>query len=265
MAQLDGQVAVVTGGASGIGRGIATRLRDAGATVVISDIDNGILADVARELKVDGIRADVADASKVQALANAVVARHGRVDIVVNNAGVGSMGRIADLTLEDWKWMLEVNLWGVIHGVHAFLPLLTANATGGHIINTASMSGFEAHPNMGAYTASKMAVVGLTESLALECAEDGGRVHASVLCPGPVVSNIKASLRHREVTASSGFFDIDPTQDNFLGQLRWMDPLDVGDLVVDALASKQLYIITHPELWPSVAARFSAIQKAFGA
>lgn len=260
---LTGKVAVVTGGASGIGKGIATRLRDAGATVVVSDIDADLLATVADELGVTGIRADVTKADDVQALADATVARFGHVDIVCNNAGVGSMGRIADLSLSDWKWMLEVNLWGVIHGIHAFLPLLKANGSG-HIINTASMAAFDPHSNMGAYVASKMAVLGLTESLAKESAEEGGHIKASVLLPGPVTSNIKASLRHRPGGESGGFFDIDASKAGFLSTLRWMDPLDVGDLIVAAIGTDQLYIVTHPELWQPIGERFAAIAAEFG-
>lgn len=260
---LTGKVAVVTGGASGIGKGIATRLRDAGATVVISDIDADLLATVADELGVTGIRADVTKADDVQGLADATVARFGHVDIVCNNAGVGSMGRIANLSLADWKWMLEVNLWGVIHGIHAFLPLLTANGSG-HIINTASMAALDPHPNMGAYTASKMAVLGLTESLALECAEEGGTIKASVLLPGPVTSNIKESLRHRPSGENAGFFDVDASKDGFLSTLRWMNPLEVGDLIVAAIGTDQRYIITHPELWQPIGERFAAIAAEFG-
>ncbi|MHC3456128.1 SDR family NAD(P)-dependent oxidoreductase [Streptomyces prasinus] len=260
---LTGRVAVVTGGASGIGKGVATRLRDAGATVVISDIDQETLRVTADELGVSGIRADVTKAEDIQALADAVLAEHKAVHIVVNNAGVGSMGRVADLTLADWRWMLEVNLWGVIHGVHSFLPLLRSNAEGGHIINTASMAGLVSLPNMAAYGVSKMGVVALTEVLAQECAEDGGRVKASVLCPGPVRSNIKDSLRSRPVGDQGGLFDVDAESEGPMSQMRWMDPLEVGDLVLDTLADGRLYIITHPELKFLVEMRSSALTETF--
>ena len=174
------------------------------------------------------------------------------------------MGRIADLAIADWRWMIDVNLWGVIHGVTSFLPILRANADGGHLINTASMSGLVANPNMATYTAAKMAVVGLTESLAKECVEDGGLVRASVICPGPVTSNIKDSLKHRPDGESGALFDVDAAKDSFMASMRWMDPLEVGDLVVETIRDGRLYVITHPELWPVVAARFSDIEKAFG-
>lgn len=263
-ADLTGKVAVVTGGASGIGRGIATRLRDAGATVVISDIDAGALERTAQELGVTGIRTDVADAADVEALAQEVVRRHGTAHIVVNNAGVGPMGRIADLTLDDWDWLLGINLRGVIHGVHSFLPVLRANPDGGHIINVASMAGLDPHAGFGAYVTSKAGVIGLTEVLAQECAEDGGAVTASVLLPGTVRSNIKDSLTHRPAGQSGGLYGVDATQDGFMSTLRWMDPLEVGDLILDAIGDGRLYIVTHPELWPSVEERFARIRAAFG-
>lgn len=261
---LSGKVAVVTGGSSGIGKGIAQRLKEAGATVVIAGLDETKLANVATELGVTGIPVDVTKPESVQALADAVVARFGKVDVICNNAGVGSMGRIADLSLEDWKWMLDVNLWGVIHGVSSFLPILKANPDGGHVINIASMASLDANPNMGAYTASKMAVLGLTEVLAKESAEEGGKIKASCMCPGPVYSDIKNSLRHKPAGAGSGLFDVDATQDSFMATLRWMDPLEVGDQIVDAIGTDEVYLITHPELWPPVATRFAAIQNAFG-
>lgn len=263
LSNLTGKVAVVTGGASGIGRGIAAHLVSEGMRVVLSDIDPETLTTTADELGVDGVVADVTDAAQVQDLAREVVDRHRAVHLVVNNAGVGSMGRIAELTPDDWRWMTDVNLFGVIYGVNAFLPLLRDNGEGGHIVNTASMSGLTANPGMGAYTASKFAVVGLTEVLAAEMAAEGVNVGASVLCPGPVRSNIKDSLRTRPAGQRGGLFDVDASAEGPLAQMRWMDPLECGVLVADAVRNGDLYVITHPELWPQVADRHAAIEAAF--
>ena len=265
MQDLTGKVAVVTGGSSGIGKGIAQRLKEAGATVVIASMNEARIAATAAELGVTGIQVDVTSAASVQALADSVIERFGKVDVIVNNAGVGSMGRVADLSLDDWKWMLDINLWGVIYGIHSFLPLLTANPDGGHVINVGSIASFVANPAMATYTASKMAVVGITEALYMECAEDGGQIKATCVCPGPVKSDIKDSLRNRSDGSALGMVDVDGQKEGFLSKLRWMEPLDVGDMVVDVVGKDQLYVITHPEIWPPLEARFSAIQKAFGA
>lgn len=263
MKDLTDKVAVVTGGASGIGRGIAEHLLSEGMTVVITDIDDQTLASTATELGCDGIRADVTRPEDLKALADEVIARHGTVHVLVNNAGVGSMGRITDLSLADWRWMIDVNLFGVIHGINAFLPLIKNNPDGGHIINTSSMSGLIAMPGMGSYTASKFGVVGLTEVLAAEFAEDGGMIGATVLCPGPVKSNIKDSLRTRPIGEQGGLFDVDASADGPLASMHWMEPIECGRLVAAAIKSNDLYVITHPELWPMVQPRLDRLEAAF--
>ena len=159
MQELAGRVAVVTGGASGIGKAMAARFAAAGMHVVIADVEEGPLGATADELGVVAVRTDVSDAASVQALADEVVARFGTAHVLCNNAGVGGGGRISTLTLNDWKWVLDVNLWGVVHGLHSFLPLLLANDEGGHVVNTASMAGLSAWPGIGPYNASKYAVV----------------------------------------------------------------------------------------------------------
>src|SRR5262245_33434334 len=136
LANLSGKIAVVTGGASGIGRGIASRLLAQGMKVVIADIEQSALDSTAAALGVTGIRTDVSSLESVQALAEEVKRRFGTAHLICNNAGVGSVARLADMTAADWQWMLGVNLWGVIHGVQAFLPMLKMNSEGGHIVNT---------------------------------------------------------------------------------------------------------------------------------
>ena len=195
---LSGKVAVVTGGASGIGKGIATQLVAEGARVIIADIQRDAMAATAAEIGAAlAVQVDVSDPSSVDALARQVIETFGAVHVVCNNAGIGPLAPVADLTLDDWRWMIGVNLWGVIHGVHTFLPILKQNRDGGHIVNTASMAGLVAGPRLGAYAAAKYGVVGLTEVLAAELAADNSRVGVSVLCPGTVHTNIGNSSRNR--------------------------------------------------------------------
>jgi NAD(P)-dependent dehydrogenase (short-subunit alcohol dehydrogenase family) len=260
---LDGKVAVVTGGASGIGKGIAAALAAEGARVIIADIQPDALAATAAELGVVGIEADVSDSASVVRLARAAVERYGTVHVVCNNAGIGPLAPVKDLTLDDWRWMLGVNLWGVIHGVHAFLPILSANPDGGHIVNTASMAGLVAHARLGAYSTAKFGVVALTEALAEELAADGSRVGASVLCPGTVRTNIGTSSRNRPAElGDAGFKDVDiELEDN--PRYRWIYPDEAGRVVVRAIKRGHLYALTHPDWYPQVAARHQAIAAAF--
>ncbi len=265
MRDLEEKVAVVTGGASGIGLGISRQFRAAGMQVVIADIEEAALQRAAAEIGALGVRTDVRDPASVQALADATIAEHGAVHVVVNNAGVGPMAPIADLQLSDWQWMLQVNLWGVIHGVHVFLPLLKANAEGGHIVNTASIGGLVPGPGLGAYNVSKYGIVALTETLAMELAAEGSAVGASVLVPGTVRTAISNSTRNRPGDATGGALaDVDLAAGPDLG-MTWLEPDDVGRIVIDGIAAGDLYIVTHPEGWPMVAGRHQAIADAFAA
>tara|TARA_B100000378_G_scaffold212761_1_gene175808 strand:+ start:345 stop:1205 length:861 start_codon:yes stop_codon:yes gene_type:complete len=262
--QLQDAVAVITGGATGIGRGIAEEFLAQGATVVIADIEQDALDRAADELGVVGIRTDVADAASVQALADAVVARYGRVDVVVNNAGVGPAARMADLTIDDWRWILDVNLFGVINGVTSFLPLLRANARGGHIVNTASMSSFAPLPGLGAYAASKAGVAALSEVLAAELAEDGSAVHVTLLTPGSVRTDIARSLRNRPEGSAGALADIDLAADpERAARSMWLTPREAGAVVARAVLADDFYAITHPGLLHRVDERHEQIRRAF--
>jgi NAD(P)-dependent dehydrogenase (short-subunit alcohol dehydrogenase family) len=266
-ADLEGKVAVVTGGASGIGKGIAEALKNEGVELVIADIEDGALPRTAEELGATGIQTDVSSAESVGALATEVVERFGTAHVLVNNAGIGPMGRIADLTLDDWKWMVGVNLWGVIHGIHAFLPILKGNEEGGHIVNTSSMAGLVGMPGLGSYTLTKYGVLGLTEVLAKELEEDGSKVGATVLCPGTIHTNIGTSSRNRPDDNAGGLHDVDISQEGSevdMSGVRWMIPIEVGTIVVDCIRSGELYALTHPDWWDMVEPRFVAIASAFG-
>lgn len=264
MTQLQDAVALITGGATGIGRGIAEEMIDRGAIVVIADVEQSALDATAAELGVVGIRTDVSDAASVQALADGVVERYGRVDVVVNNAGVGPVGRMADLTIDDWRWIIDVNLFGVVHGVTSFLPHLRANARGGHIVNTASMSAFAPLPNLGAYAASKSGVAALSEVLAAELAEDGSDVHVTLVTPGSVHTDISRSLRNRPESSTGALTDVDMAADpERAARSVWLTPREVGAVVARAVLADDFYAITHPGLLHRVDERHERIRDAF--
>jgi len=261
--QLEGKVALVTGGASGIGKGMAQQLIAAGMQVVIADIEDSVLQQTAAQIGAVGWRADVSDLQSMQALAEGIRRRFGTVHVVCNNAGVGSTGRIADLTISDWRWMLGVNLWGVIHGVNVFLPILKDNIDGGHIVNTASLAGLAGMPGLGAYSVTKHAVVALSEVLAQELAQDNSKIGVTVLCPGTVRTNIKASQRNRPRELGDGrLTDVDLETEEFGRQMRWMDPQDVGRIVVTAIKRGDLHAFTHPEMFGAIEQRFATIIEA---
>jgi NAD(P)-dependent dehydrogenase (short-subunit alcohol dehydrogenase family) len=192
-----GHVAVVTGGASGIGLAMARRFVAEGMRVVVADVEQDALDAAAASVGFVGVRCDVRDLESVRSVAALTLARFGRVDVVCNNAGVTVESRIQDLTHEDWRWVIDVNLWGVIHGVEVFLPLLLDNPEGGHLVNTASGAGVTVRTGMGAYTVSKTAIVALSEVLRLELEETGAPVRVSVLCPSLLATRFLDSARNR--------------------------------------------------------------------
>ncbi|MDQ1058094.1 NAD(P)-dependent dehydrogenase (short-subunit alcohol dehydrogenase family) [Arthrobacter globiformis] len=258
-----GATAVITGGASGIGKGIAKSFLANGSNVVIADIDAAALAATAQELGVLGVRTDVTDPESVQALADRAVAEYGEVHVVCNNAGVGPMSPISKLSLDDWKWMLDVNLYGVIYGVHSFLPILKKNQDWGHIVNTSSMSVMAPPANLGAYVAAKAAVLGLTEVLATELEQEQSVVGATALIPGPVRTNIATSLRTRPAAGNSSLVDVDIAARS--SAFRFLEPEEVGEMVLHAIRDNRLYVASHAEWLQQAAARHARIQAGFPA
>jgi NAD(P)-dependent dehydrogenase (short-subunit alcohol dehydrogenase family) len=192
------RVVVITGAGSGIGRATALAFAKQGAWVHLVDIHRGRVEEVAAEARRVGPPArahvvDVRDAAAMHQLAHDVYARHRRVDVLVNNAGVGHSALVQETSLDDWRWVLDVNLWGVIHGIHAFVPRLIDQGGDAHIVNTASIAGLVGVPSMAPYCASKFAVVGLSEALGAELAPHGIKVTA--ICPGVIATDIVRSGR----------------------------------------------------------------------
>ena len=202
MNEFKGKVAVITGAASGIGRALADRSVQEGMKAVLADVEVEALAKTETDLKASGatvlaVRTDVSQARDVEALAQKTLEAFGAVHLLCNNAGVGSGVSIWESTLQHWEWVMGVNLWGVIHGVRAFVPFMLAQDTECHIVNTASQAGLASGPGLGVYKVTKHAVVSLSETLQHELAERAAKVRVSVLCPGNVNTRITESGRNR--------------------------------------------------------------------
>lgn len=274
MDDLSGRVAVVTGGGSGIGRGLALGLAAEGMTVAVADVQSAKARAVAAEVEATGGRAfpvdvDVTSAGSLAAAAEAVVARAGAVNLLCANAGV--LARIGPLdahTVEDWEYTLSVNVLGVVKTVDAFLPALRARAPDAHVLTTASLGGLvsEVRAPIGAYTASKYACVGYSEMLRAELAVEG--IGVSVLCPGVVASNLMGTSAENRPGAFGAQADPQLTsQGGGRDAARLADfampAEDVGPIVVRAIRANRLYVLTHPQTRGLVEARFRGMLDDF--
>lgn len=268
MQDLKGKTAIVTGAASGIGLGIAKALAGAGMNLVLADIQPGPLDAARRDIEALGTRAiavrvDVSDAESVAAAGRAAEQAFGKLHVAVNNAGVAMHGtRVEDVGVNEWNWVIGVNVLGVINGIRTFVPMIRRHGEGGHVVNTASISGFfiRRGRNQGAYSMTKYAVVALSEALEQEV-EDAG-IGVSVLCPGAVDTRIFASAATRPERFGGAYTR--PQQEAMRGAMgRGIAPEAAGQRVLQAIQQNEFYLLTHAGERDAVKARHERIEAAF--
>ena len=268
MQDFDGRVAVITGGASGIGLGMARAFAGVGMKLVLADIDEAMLGAAADEFTAAGTevtttRCDVSQLGEVEALAQTALDAYGKVNVLCNNAGIGIPTATKKMKLDDWKWIIDVDLWGPIYGVQVFLPLIEEQGEG-HINSTSSMAGLIAGSMMGAYNVAKHGVVALMATLSRELTGRGSPITASVLCPGPINTNIsrhsvefrpgQAKPKADGKTSGKVASGIQAILDN------GMDPDEVGAMVLDAIRDDEFWILTHPHWAKAVDKQLTALK-----
>lgn len=271
MEDFQDKVAVITGAASGIGLAVAKRCVQEGMKVVLSDVERGALEQAERELKKGGsdvlaVQTDVSRAEDVENLGRKTLEMFGAVDLLFNNAGVAGGGALWENSLADWKWMINVNLFGVIHGIKVFVPFMLNQRTECHIVNTASIAGLNTGIAAGAYRTTKHAVVSLSETLYHDLRLRDAQIGVSVLCPGPVNTHVLDSERNRPEELRNPPVEQKPTPDElafrewFRGRVRdGMNPELVAGHVFEAIRKNRFYIITHPEYKEAVRLRMEDI------
>lgn len=252
MEDFEGRVAVITGGAAGIGKALAQELSELGATVVIADLPGVTLDDTIRELGITGVSTDVSDPGAVDALADTVMKTHGKVDLLFNNAGVGLQQSLFRIGLRDWQWVFDVNVWGVVNGLRSFMEPLRANRDGAYVVNTASLMSLYSSPGMAAYASSKWAVLAITETLAREVAVSGENIGVTAFCPGPIETTIYQSLERRDDRYGSTRPTLDPddpVERAFLNfsNIEKMPARTAAKIALDAVREGRFWAITHPE------------------
>ncbi|MBL4782495.1 MAG: SDR family NAD(P)-dependent oxidoreductase [Porticoccaceae bacterium] len=267
MRDLAGKVAFITGGASGMGLGMARAFANEGMKLMLADVNEARLTEVEQEFKDKGIdiatiRCDVTKQDQVNAAADATVERFGKVHVLCNNAGINVGGTYEELSQQDWDWVIAVNQLGVQYGISAFLPKIKAHGEGGHIVTTSSMAGMvNAGPGWAPYNASKFAVVVMNEVLYSELKETN--IGVSVLCPGAVATNIIEAADSRP--SDFGSSGDKPVIAGDVAELleHGLDPDVVGKLVLEGIQEEQFYLFTDPRMIKAVERRFERIQRGF--
>ncbi len=269
MQDLKGKVAVITGGAEGIGKAIAVAAAAEGMKLVLADIDADKLNNTVEELagtgaEVIGLRTDVSSESSVQALADAAFGRFGNVHLLINNAGVALAKSAWETTQKDWEWVMGVNLYGVTNGLRAFIPRMLEKGEEGHIVNTASIAGLLSEPALAAYNVSKFGVVTLSEGLHHDLTLRKAKINVSVLCPGWVKTRIAEAERHREADQRTDFTKIDKvsvmTGMSIMKAVQnGIEPQQVASDVINAVKSNKFYILTHPHTKAGIRIRMEDI------
>src|SRR5215475_6139583 len=266
MKDVEGKVAFVTGGSSGIGRGIALAFARAGMHVVATGRRPQHLWESAALFAAEGLdvvtmQLDVTDADAVERAAAATQNQFGKVHVLVNNAGIGIIGPVAQAKQADWDWIIDVNIKGVAHGLQAFLPRIRAHGEGGHIVNTSSMGGL-LPVSAGLYCLTKAGIIALSETLHIELAAEN--IGVSAYCPGPVLSNIASGVAARPPRYSdSGYPPPDPARAARAGSMPYMSAVEAGERVLAGIRRNDLFILTHPEFRDGVAERAAMLLNAF--
>jgi NAD(P)-dependent dehydrogenase (short-subunit alcohol dehydrogenase family) len=269
MDRFEGAGAMITGGASGIGLAVAKQLGAKGAKLVLADIEQGALDTAVGAFREAGVEAhgvicDVSKRESVEALADESFGRLGKVHLIFNNAGVAVGGPMLEMTHDDWRWIIDVDLWGPIHGVESFVPRMVEQGEGGHVLFTASFAGLVPNIGLGPYCVAKYGVVAMAEVLSRELRQH--EIGVSVLCPMRVGTNIGHSERNRAVDyggADAGNLveDQDEGNDDMAG--RVLDVDDVAALTVDAVVGNRLYVLPHEESRQAIRRRFERIDRTF--
>jgi NAD(P)-dependent dehydrogenase (short-subunit alcohol dehydrogenase family) len=274
MREFGGRTAFITGAASGIGLALARTFLDRGMNVMMADVEDAALAVAAHGLSNHGdrvahVRCDVGIAEEIQAAAARAFAAFGNVHVLCNNAGVSRAGLVEEIAVSDWDWVIGVNLYGLIHGLRAFLPHMKQHGEAGHIVNTSSMSGLTPKALAGPYGATKFAIVGLSHVLAEELASTN--IGVSVLCPGWTRTNMPDNGRNRPARFGGPYdYRADPllaerNRQYVEGSRSGLDPLELAALVVRAIEENEFYIMTQPSRRGDVQARYEEIMHAFDA